>query len=113
MFSPKQAEMATVLANSSFPAGRSVLDLCQTMYGVDLILHHRRAGAGAAGGGGAVGVQLLEVQMEPNTAVKCAQELPLYAGLARGVWQLLAGGGGGGVDGHNNEGERVFEKIDL
>jgi hypothetical protein len=110
-FTPAQAEVTTVLSDSTLSAG-SVLDLCQTLYGVDLILHHtpqRGGGGGDRGvwdrGGGGVGVQLLEIQMEPNTLVKCASELPLYAGLAAGVWQIVTRG--------QPDDEEVFEKLDF
>jgi hypothetical protein len=101
LFTADQLETGAVLSDSSLPPG-SILNICQALYGVDLILHHTRT---ESGGIGKVGVQLLEIQMEPNTLVKCAIDEPLFANLAAGVWQIVTNG----RPINNN----IFEKVNF
>jgi len=101
LFSAAQTETSAVLSNSSLSSG-SILNTCQALYGLDLMLQHNRAGVQ---GKSKIDVQLLEVQMEPNTLVKCEIEEALYADLAAGVWQIITKGSP--VD------EDVFEKLNF
>ena len=121
-FPHEQTEVSQVLSNST-AGNRSVHDFCQTLYGLDFILHHPEdhnqphlsekqkaansggGGSGGRGGGVSLGVQLLEVQMEPNTRLKCPSDAPLYADLAAGVWQIVTRG--------HPDNDQIFEKLDY
>ena len=98
-FPPQQSKMKDVLSNSSLPE-RFIQGICQSLYGIDLILHHNSEKEQ-----GHVGVKLLEVQMEPNTSVQCPEDAFLYAELAAGVWQIITHG--------RPDNDDIFQRLKL
>lgn len=94
-FTKKDSDVISILPDSSSTSRfNNIHSICQTLYGIDLILHREANGS--------IGVKLLEVQKEPNTELMCSFEATLYSDLARGVQQIIHG---------EEVDDRIFEKI--